>query len=189
MDNYIALIEALSGFAPDTITVEVLPGFESITGGGDANLLTSGEDLGLVNVDGNLGLANAGEDQVVGLFAAGDNQANGVGGPVVGGDHASDEAVQNTGEGNIANAPLSQANSGDTAQLGGQTGDGAAQLGGQTVGDGDLNNPLGQTLREGLIGQGGILGNTGEGTGGLLNTGQDNGGLLGGGLGGLNLGL
>lgn len=177
MDNYIALIEALSGFTPDTVTIEVLPGFESITGGGDANLLTSGEDLGLVNVDGNVGLANAGEDQVVGLFAAGDNQANGIGGPVVGGDYAEEGAAQNTGGGNVANAPLSQANSGDTAQLGGQTS------------DGELNNPLGQTLREGVIGQGGILGNTGEGTGGLLNTGQDNGGLLGGGLGGLNLGL
>ena len=99
MDNYIALIEALSGFAPDTVTVEILPGFESITGGGaiiEGDVLPVGEDLGLVNVDGDLntlGGQTVEGNQANGLLAAGETQNN-----TATGDNS------NAGEGNVENA-------------------------------------------------------------------------------------
>lgn len=109
MDNYIALIEALSGFAPDTVTVEVLPGFESITGGGaiiEGDVLPVGEDLGLVNVDGNLntlGGQTVEGNQANGLLAAGETQNNTVTGDNVAGNQATGDN-SNAGEGNVENA-------------------------------------------------------------------------------------
>lgn len=112
MDNYIALIEALSGFTPETVTIEVFPGFESITGGGDSNILSTQE--GNVNV---LGGQSVEDGQSFGVFSnAGGDQTN-VGGNYAEGDYA---------EGNLAQ--------GDQAFDGGVVGDEARV----TNGEGDI---------------------------------------------------